>query len=154
MRPVGIGLTVAGLALGVFGCSLPVADKQSDAIAHAFYDEVRSGADLSRDAHVDALLESPESAGALARFRAGIPAGAPTSFRNAGWNYSSKGGEGSVGQLRHEYHYGDKTISVLTVLRKPEGGSAWTIVGFRGEASDSPSVVTVGYIPPADTVDN
>jgi hypothetical protein len=146
-------LALAVLA-GAAACNLPAADKASDAIARAFYGEVQSGADLTRDPHVDPALETPEAAAALAQLRAESPKGAPDSVRNTGWRYNTSAGSGTVAQLSHDYVYGSKSVAVQTVLRKAPGQTNWMIVGFEGAASGASSPVVVGVPPKLDSDDN
>lgn len=138
-------LVVAALAL-LGACNFPAADKESDAIARAFYGEVRSNADLSRDPHVDPALATPEAAAALARVRDWAPGAAPTKVNNAGWSYDTTAGQGSVAQLSHAYVYPGATVHVQTVLRKLPGQTNWTIVGFEANTDTGPAV-TVGAPP-------
>ena len=140
-------LVLAALAL-LGACSIPAADKESDAIARGFYSEVRSNADLSRDPHVDPALATPEAAAALARVRDWAPAAAPTKVSNTGWSYDSNAGQGSVAQLSHAYAYPGATVHVQTVLRKLPGQTNWTVVGFQANAQTGPAVA-VGVAPEA-----
>ena len=142
MRPA---LALPALAL-LGACSLPSADKQSDAIARAFYGEVRSGADLSRDPHLDPALTTPEAAAALAGVRAWAPGQAPTQVSNTGWSVDSNAGQGSEAELSYAYVYPAATVHVQTVLRKLPGQTTWTVVGFEANAPTGPAVA-VG-VPP------
>jgi hypothetical protein len=145
-HPVRRCLALA-LAAALGACSLPVADKESDAISRAFYSEVRTGADLSRDPHVDPTLTTPEAQAALAGARSWAPGAAPTKINNAGWSYNSNAGQGAQAQLSHAYAYpGGATVHVQTVLRKLPGQTQWTIVGFQANADSGPAVA-VG-VPP------
>jgi hypothetical protein len=145
-------LALASFVL-VAACALPTADKQSDALARAFYSEVRSNADLARDPHLDPALTTPEAAAALARVRDWAPGAAPTKVTNTGWSYNSNAGQGSQAQLSHAYVYpGGATVHVQTVLRKLPGQTNWTIVGFEANADTGPAVA-VG-VPPKSPSDN
>ena len=128
-------------------CSLPTPDKESEAVARAFYAEVRSNADLSRDTHLDPALTTPEAATALARVRDWAPGAAPTKVNDTGWSFDSTAGQGSRAQLSHAYVYPGATVHVQTVLRKLPGQTAWTIVGFEANADTGPAV-SVG-VPPS-----
>jgi hypothetical protein len=130
------GVAIAGIA-ALGACSLPAADKQSDQIARGFYEELRTGADLTADPHLDAALKTPAATAALAQFRSQLPAQPATKVNNTGWNYASSLGEGSSAQLSHAYVYPDRTIDVQTVLRKAPGQTSWMIVGFEAEREGS-----------------
>ena len=134
-----LGLAFAALA-ALGACSLPAADKESDALARAFYGEVRAGADLSRDPHVDPALATPQAAAQLAAVRAWAPGQAPEQINNAGWSYNSSLGQGAVAQLSHAFVYAGATVHVQTVLRKLPGQTAWTVVGFEANAENGPAV--------------
>ena len=127
-------------------CSLPAPDKQSEAVARAFYAEVRSNADLSHDRRLDPALTTPEAAAALAKVRDWAPGAAPTKVNDAGWAFDSTAGQGSRAQLSHAYVYAGATVHVQTVLRKLPGQPEWTIVGFEANADTGPAV-SVG-VPP------
>jgi hypothetical protein len=142
MKRVLVAMALALLA----ACNIPAADKQSDAIARAFFAEIRSGADLSRDPHVDPALTTPEAAAALARVRDWAPGAAPTKVNNAGWSYNSTVGQGSIAQLSHAYVYPVASVRVQTVLRKLPGQTTWTVVGFEANAETGPAVA-VGVAP-------
>jgi hypothetical protein len=138
---------LALVALGfVAACNLPTPDKESDAVARAFYAEVRSNADLSRDPHLDPALTTPETVAALARVRDWAPGAAPTKIDTAGWSYNSTAAQGSEAQLGHAYVYPGATIHVQTVMRKLPGQTNWTIVGFEANADTGPAVA-VGIAP-------
>jgi hypothetical protein len=132
-------LVLAALAL-LAACSFPVADKESDAAARAFYAEIRSDADLSRDAHLDPSLATPNAAAVLARVRDWAPGQAPTKVTNAGWSYDTTAGQGSVAQLSHVYAYPGATVHVVTMLHKLPGQTSWTIVGFQANTDTGPAV--------------
>jgi hypothetical protein len=127
-------------------CSIPAGDKQSDGVARAFYAEVRSNADLSRDPHVDPALATPAAAAELAAVRAWAPGEAPKQVNNTGWSYNSSLGQVAVAQLSHAYVYAGDTVHVQSVLHKLPGQMTWTIVGFEANAEHGPAV-TVGVQP-------
>ena len=141
-----IGSLLAALALA--GCSLPVADKESDADARAFYDELRAGADLTRDTHLDPSLRAAAAALSPADVKAQLPAGAPTKVNVTGWNYASSAGAGSVATLSHDYVYaGGKTVHVMVGLHKYPGQATWAIVGFRAIADGAAQPLLLGEMP-------
>lgn len=146
-----LGLAFAALA-ALCACSLPTADKESDAAARAFYSEIRSGADLGRDPHLDPALATPEAAAALAAVREWAPGQTPTQVNNTGWSFKSNAGQGSEAQLSHAYVYPSATVHVQTVLRKLPGQTTWTIVGFEANAATGPAI-TVGVAPKSPSDD-
>ncbi|HVN02050.1 MAG TPA: hypothetical protein VMT68_17755 [Caulobacteraceae bacterium] len=140
-------------ALALAACSLPVADKQSDAVARAFYDELRAGADLTRDPHLDPALKPAAAALSPADVRAQIPSGPPTKVNVTGWNYNTSSGEGSNARLSHDYVYAGRTVHVMTGLRKYPGQADWTIVGFRAIADGAAQPILLGTMPPTPNED-
>lgn len=146
-----LGVAFAALAM-LCACSLPAADKESDTIARAFYGEIRSGADLSRDPHLDPALATPEAAAALAAVREWATGQTPTQVNNTGWSVDSTAGQGSQAQLSYAYVYPSATVHVQTVLRKLPGQTTWTIVGFEANAATGPAIA-VGVLPKSPSDD-
>jgi hypothetical protein len=146
-----VALIVGALAVAALSaCSLPVVDKQSDAIARAFFDEVRTGADLTRDSHVDPLLETPTAAAAFAQIRSLLPPGAPTKVNNTGFNFNSSSGTGANARLSHQYVYGERSITIQTVLKKPPGGTVWFVVGMEADLGGTQPAIIVGAPAPQE----
>jgi hypothetical protein len=135
----------AALALGA--CSLPVMDKQSDAVARAFFDEVRTGADLSHDSHVGPSLQTPAAAADLAQIRAQLPAGPPTKVNNTGFSYNSDMATGATARLSHQYVYGARLVTIQTFLRKPPGATIWFVVGLEADIGGTQPAIVVGAEP-------
>lgn len=139
--------------MALAACSLPAADKQSDGEARALYEEIRTGADLSKDTHLADELRTPEALAQLAAVKSLIPEGAPTKVENRGWNYSTNT-DGSNATLTHAYVYKDHTVIAETVLQKPPGGADWKIAGFhvkldhQPDKPDGPPVTVTG--PPGE----
>jgi hypothetical protein len=146
-----LGLAIAAVA-ALGACSLPTADKESDAAARAFYGEIRSGADLSRDPHLDPALTTPQAAAALAALREWAPGQTPTQVDNTGWSIDSTAGQGSQAQLSYAYVYPSATVHVQTVLHKLPGQTSWSIVGFEANAATGPAIA-VG-VPPKSASDD
>ncbi|HEX7761933.1 MAG TPA: hypothetical protein VF459_20665 [Caulobacteraceae bacterium] len=128
MRRFSAVLALVAFSLGA--CSLPAADKQSDAEARQLYQEIRTGADLSQDANLDESLKTPERLAELAGVKALLPPGEPTKVENRAWNFQSTTA-GSVATLVHAYIYAKQTVLAETVLRKGSGDKAWSIAGFH-----------------------
>jgi hypothetical protein len=118
------------LVLLLGACSLPAADKESDADARQLYEEIRTGADLSQDPHLADFLKTPDHLAELAAWKSMLPPGSPDKIENRSWNYNATT-EGSVATLTHAYVYKDNTVFAETVLRKGPGEKAWTIAGFH-----------------------
>ena len=135
------------LVLALAACNLPAADKESDADARGFYDELRTGADLSRDPHLDPAFRAAAAALSPADVKAQIPAGAPTKVNVTGWSYDSTAGAGSKATLSHDYVYAGRTVHVMTGLHKYPGQTAWTIVGFRAIADGAAQPILIGTMP-------
>jgi hypothetical protein len=148
MKLAAIALAL-GLALGA--CSLPVVDKESDAVARTFFDEVRTGADLSRDAHVDPSLQTPIAAEGFARIRGLLPPGAPTKVNSTGFSFNTDTASGGTARLSHRYVYGAKTITIQTFLRKPPGATIWFVVGIEADLGGTQPAIVVGAEPSANS---
>jgi len=140
-------IAAACAALAVLAaCSLPVVDKQADAAARGLYEEIRTGADLSRDPNLGPALKTPGALAQLADIRAHLPAGAPAKVENRSFNFSTTP-RGSTANLVHAYVYAGGSVLADTVLEKAPGQKAWQVVGFhvsvepRG-GGDAPVTVT------------
>ena len=149
MRPWSL-LAIVAVAISVSACNLATAAKQADQVARAFYAEVQNGADLAKDPHVSTGLQTGDAAAALARARALIPAGQPTSIKNDGWHFATASGVGSSAQLGHVYQYGPTILHVQTVLQEAPGQTAWMVTGFEVQQDGSPNgPIIVGAQPKA-----
>jgi hypothetical protein len=124
-------ILAAALALALGGCSLPAADKEADAAARALYAEVRSGADLTKDAHLDASLKDPSTLAQLSDVSRLIPPAAPTKVDNRSWRFNTDLQSGTRAELIHAYRYPDRTVLAETVLQKAPGQKTWKIIGFH-----------------------
>jgi hypothetical protein len=133
--------------LAIAACNLPVADKASDGVARTFFDEVRTGADLSRDTHVDPSLQTPITGEGLARIRSLLPPGAPTKVNNTGFNYNTDTATGSTARLSHQYVWGARNVTIQTFLRKPPGATIWFVVGVEADFGGTQPAVIVGAEP-------
>lgn len=138
-----------GLALGA--CSLPVVDKESDGVARTFFDEVRTGADLGHDTHVDPSLQTPIAAEGFARLRSLLPPGAPTAVNSTGFSFNTDTASGGTARLSHQYVYGAKTITIQTFLRKPPGATIWFVVGIEADLGGTQPAIVVGAEPSASS---
>ncbi|MFI4935909.1 MAG: hypothetical protein ACHP7N_14910 [Caulobacterales bacterium] len=118
------------LALGA--CSLPVVDKQADGDARALFDEIRAGADLSKDQDLAAPLNTPDALAGLAALRTQIPDGAPQKVVNQSFNFETANGD-STATLVHAYQYPKSTVVAETALHKAPGQTSWSVVGFHIE---------------------
>jgi hypothetical protein len=138
--------------LALTACSLPTADKQSDAEARALYEEIRTGADLSKDTHLSEELTTPDALAQLAEVKGMLPPGAPEKIENRSWKYNAST-DGAYATLVHAYIYKNHTVLAETVLKKPSGGE-WKIAGFHVHLdgppgqSDGPPVTVTG--PPGE----
>ncbi|HEY3799514.1 MAG TPA: hypothetical protein VGL58_14270 [Caulobacteraceae bacterium] len=137
---------IAAMTGVLAACSLPTMDKESDGLARTFYAEVRSGADLTHDAHVDPALASPDAIAALAPVRGWDAGQQPKQVSNTGFSFNSDTASGTTAQLSHAYVYAGGTVHVTTVMRKLPGQTTWTIVGFQANTDTGPAV-SVGALP-------
>jgi hypothetical protein len=140
-------------SLAIAACSLPVVDKESDGVARAFFEEMRSGADLSRDTHVDPSLQTPIAAEGVARIRSLLPPGAPTKLNNTGFSYHSSSGAGSVARLSHQYVWGARDVTIQTFMKKPPGGTSWLIYAVEADLGGAQPAIAVGTEPVASSDD-
>ncbi len=146
MRRLSLIAVIAAASLGA--CSLPAADRQSDADARQLYDEIRTGADLSKDANLAEELKTPQRLSELAAVKSLLPPGEPTKVENRSWSYNSTT-DGALATLVHAYIYNGHTVLAETVLRKGPGAKTWTIAGFHitldhppGQDEGNPVTVT------------
>ena len=146
MKAASIIVTFAA-ALAMAACSLPVVDKQSDGVARAFFEEIRTGADLGRDSHVDPSLQTPIAAEGFAQIRSLLPPGAPSKVNNTGFSYASSSGTGSTARLSHQYVYGARTITIQTFMKRPTGGASWFIYAVEADLGGPQPAIVVGTEP-------
>jgi hypothetical protein len=123
-------LIALALALALAACSLPTVDKDADAAARGLYDEIRTGADISKDPRLGAELRNPEALAQLAEVRAHIPTAAPTKVENRSYEFNTTT-SGSTASLTHAYEYPGGTVLADTTLQKAPGQKTWSIVGFH-----------------------
>jgi hypothetical protein len=148
--------TIVAFAAGlcIAACSLPVADKESDGIARTFFDEVRAGADLSRDGHVDPSLQTLVTGEGFARIRSLLPPGTPTKVNNTGYSYNSSSGAGSVARLSHQYVWGARNVTIQTFMKKPPGRTSWVIFAVEADLGGAQPAIVVGTEPTPSSSDN
>jgi len=148
--------TIVALAAGllVAACSLPVVDKESDGIARAFFDEVRGGVDLGRDAHVDPSLETSIAAEGFARIRSLLPPGPPTKVVNTGYGYNTSSGVGSTARLSHQYAWAARNVTIQTFMKKPPGGTNWVIYALEADLGGAQPAIVVGTEPAPSSSDD
>ena len=141
-------------AFAIAACSLPVVDKESDGVARALFEEVRSGADLGRDAHLDPSLQTPVAAEGFARIRSLLPPGAPTKVNNTGFSYNSSSGAGSTARLSHQYVWGARSLTIQTFMKKPPGGTSWFVYALESDLGGAQPAIVVGTEPPPSSSDD
>ena len=129
MRALFPAAIVAVVAASLAACSLPTADKEADAKARALYEQIRTGADLSANADLAGDLRAPQALAELAKVKAALPAGAPTSVANRSWSLSAGTG-GTKATLVHAYSYPSATVVTQTMLAKGDD-KLWKIIGFH-----------------------
>src|SRR5580658_9029929 len=145
MKLATIAAMTAGLAASA--CHLPVENKESDDIARRFFDEVRTGADLGPDTHVDPSLETPSGEESFARIRTMLPPGPPTKVNNTGYDYSTSTGAGSTARLSHQYVWGARDVTIQTFMKKPPGGTNWVIYAVEADLGGAQPPIVVGAEP-------
>jgi hypothetical protein len=147
-------LAVPAVVAALGACSLPVADKESDGVARTLFDEVRTGADLSRETHLDPSLQTPAAAAGFAQIRAALPPGAPTKVNNTGFSYNSSTGTGAAARLSHQYVYADRSVTIQTFLKKPPGGTTWFVVAVEADPGGAQPAIVVGAEPASSSSDD
>ena len=128
-----------GLVIALAACKppQPVADEAVEPIAHQFFEEVRTGADISADPHVAHELKNPTSEEELAEFRALMPTQPPVSVETLDLNVTTNS-TGITTRLTQAYHYGERTLIAQTALFKSPSGHSPVIVGFRVTPQPAP----------------
>jgi hypothetical protein len=138
-------------ALALAACSLPVADKESDGIARHVFDEIRTGADVAADPHLDPSLRTPLASMGFAQIHAQLPPGPPTKVNNTGFSYNSSSGTGSNARLSHQYVWGARSVTIQTFLKKPPGGTVWFVTAVEADLGGANPAIVVGTEPSAAT---
>ncbi len=141
-------LALAGLSLA--GCGLARIDPEADGKARAFYEQVRTGADLSANPDLAPSLKSPSTLAELAAVRRSLPPGAPTGAATRGYNFSSVNGQ-TTATLTHAYSYPAATVLAETVLGRGKD-KVWKIIGFHVKVNDGDGPIGPSA-PPAVTVE-
>ncbi len=147
-------LVALAAAASLTACSLPVIDKASDGVARTLFEEVRTGADLSRDAHVDPALETPIAAEGFARIRSLLPPGAPTKVNNTGFSFNSSSGTGAHARLSHQYVWGARSVTIQTFMKKPPGGTSWFVFALEADLGGAQPAIVVGTEPAPSSSDD
>jgi hypothetical protein len=145
VRTIITALALAG-AGGLGACSI---DKEADAAARQFNDEVRTGANLAGDPHVGPQLTAADAAAALAAFHAALPTDAPSAVKNTGFSFNSDN-TGATYSLTYEYDFaGGRQVMMTDTMQKLTGQTTWTIIGFKGEPGGGAPTDTAGAPPPS-----
>jgi hypothetical protein len=147
-------LAALAAALAFAGCSLPAADKESDGVARAFFEKIRTDEDPGHDAHLDPSLQTPTAAAGFAQIRSQLPPGAPTKVNITGYSYNTSTGVGSVARLSHQYVYGPRSVTIQTFMKKPPGGTSWFIVGVEADLGGAQPGIVVGAEPAVGSSDD
>lgn len=105
-------------------------DPSAEVIARQFYEDVRSGADLSANPHLAHELKNPTSAEQIAMFRAMMPDEPARSIDVDSWDAKTDS-DGTTTRLTIDYGYEDRTLVAQTALFKSPGGVTPVIVGFQ-----------------------
>ena len=118
-------------ALALVACQAPkpTLDPEAQPIAHAFFDEVRSGGDLSADTHLAHELKTPATVEELAEFKSMIPTDPPASVTLKSWD-AKIDNTGTTTRIAEIYDYVDHKLLVQTAFFKSPGGRDPVIVGF------------------------
>ena len=120
------------LALALIACkpAQPPLDPQADPIARAFFEEVRTGANLDASPHLAREQKTSTTEQQLSEFRDLIPAQPPTSIELKEYNVSSNSA-GVTTRLVDLYTYSDRALIVQTALFKAPSGQTPVIIGFK-----------------------
>ncbi|HUO13029.1 MAG TPA: hypothetical protein VMU37_09785 [Caulobacteraceae bacterium] len=117
------------LALGACKPAQATLDPNAQPIAHAFFDDVRSGGDLMAEPHLAHELKNPTTFDQIAQFRTLIPPEAPRSVSLDSWD-AKDDSTGETTRLKETYTFSDRTVIVQTALFKSPSGQEPVIVGF------------------------
>ncbi len=109
----------------------PPLDPQAEPIARAFFDEVRTGANLDASPHLAHELKNPTTEDQLNDFRDLIPPQQqPTSIQLKS-SQVQVDSTGTTTRLAEAYTYPDRTLIVQTALFKSPSGVLPVIIGFK-----------------------
>jgi hypothetical protein len=122
--------TLVALALAACQPAKPTLDPNAEPIARAFFDEVRTGADLDADTHLAHELKNPTSEEQLTVFRSLIPVEPPRSIELKSWEARTDAA-GTTTKLTELYRYADRTLVAQTALFKSPSGEDPVIIGFN-----------------------
>ena len=120
------------LALMLVACkpAAPPLDPQADPIARAFFEEVRTGANLDASPHLARERKNTTTEQQLSEFRDLIPSQPPSSIELKEFNVSSDSA-GVTTRLVDVYTYPDRALIVQTALFKAPAGQTPVIIGFK-----------------------
>ena len=120
------------LVLMLAGCkpAPPTLDPEAESFARAFFEEVRSGADLDADIHLAHELKNPTTEAQIAQFRSLIPDEPYQSVELKSWDAKTDN-IGTTTRLTQVYHYMDRTLVAQTAFFKSPAGRDPVIVGFN-----------------------
>ena len=120
------------LALALVACkpASPPLDPQAEPIARAFFEEVRTGANLDASPHLAREQKTSTTEMQLSEFRDLIPAQPPSSIELKEFNVSSNSA-GVTTRLVDLYTYSDRALIVQTALFKSPSGQSPVIIGFK-----------------------
>src|SRR5579863_3510768 len=120
------------LVVALAGCTppAPTLDPEAEPFAIAFFEEVRTGADLDADIHLAHELKNPTTEAELAQFRALIPTEPYQSVELKTWDAKTDS-VGTTTRLTQAYHYMDRTLVAQTAFFKSPSGRDPVIVGFN-----------------------
>ena len=125
-----LGVLSGVAALAACQPAKPTLDPSAEPIARAFFDEVRTGADLDQDEHLAHELKNPTSEQQLAVFKTLIPVEPPQQIELKSWEVSTDAA-GTTTKLTELYHYADRTLAAQTALFKSPSGKDPVIIGFN-----------------------
>jgi hypothetical protein len=119
------------LALGAcHGAADQPSQTKAGPIARAFYEEVRTGADITADPHLAHELKNPTTQSQLGTFRALIPPEAPSQIETRLFDVETDE-TGETTRIVEAYHYADRTLIAQTALFRSPAGRSPVIVGFN-----------------------
>ena len=141
-----MGLITACVALmGLVGCKAPALDPETDAVARATYNQVRTGAPDLQTHLTPELKAAPSTATELARIKGLIPPGEPSLGTAVGWNYVSMLGQGKAATMAHEYDYPGRVVLANVALSRPEGAKAWLVSGFHVQVATTEELKALNF---------
>ena len=124
----GLAFILCGLLAACSNMGLNQADDQA---ARRVYAQIHDGDVAALRAWSGPEMTGPEAPAQLQAIRAAMPPGRPKSIKTTGWKYNIATGTGNTLETSHDYDYGDRKVTVQTVLRRTGTAGPWRAAGLH-----------------------